>query len=51
MVGHYERRWSQAARWCERVALICLPYLGLTILLHRFDKITTIQAMREAGCR
>jgi len=45
MAGFYERKWSSAARWCERIAMICLPYFALTILLHRFDKITTPQAV------
>lgn len=45
MTGFYERKWSSAARWCERIAMICLPYFALTILLHRFDKITTPQAI------
>jgi hypothetical protein len=45
MAGFYERRWSRAARWCERIAMICIPYFAITILLHRFDKITTPQAV------
>ena len=43
MVGFYERRWSASARWCERIALICLPYFGLSALLHRLEAITTPQ--------
>jgi Protein of unknown function (DUF1499) len=45
MTGFYERKWSSAARWCERIAMICVPYFALTILLHRFEKITTPQAI------
>lgn len=45
MAGFYERKWSGAALWCERIAVICLPYFAITILLHRFDKITTQQAV------
>ena len=43
MTGYYERRWSMAARWCERLALISIPYLLLAILLHRFARVTTPQ--------
>ncbi|MEZ5871907.1 MAG: DUF1499 domain-containing protein [Nitratireductor sp.] len=43
MTGYYERRWSAAARWCQRLALVSIPYLLLTILLHRFGKVTTPQ--------
>lgn len=45
MVGHYERRWSGAAIWCERIALLCLPYFALSILLHRFEMIGSVQAV------
>ena len=43
MAGYYERRWSMAARWCQRLALISVPYLLLAILLHRFGNVTTPQ--------
>lgn len=45
MVGHYERRWSWAAKWCERVAYLCIPYFGLAIVLHRFGKIGSVEAV------
>ncbi len=31
--------------WCERLALLCMPYFGLTIALHRLDRITSPQAV------
>lgn len=43
MTGFYERRWSTAALWCQRLAIVCLPYFAMTILLHRFAKISTPQ--------
>jgi len=43
MPGYYERKTSRAAYWCQRLALVCIPYFVLTILLHRFGKVTTPQ--------
>ena len=31
-----ERPRSQAAVWCQRLAVFCLPYLLIVILGHRF---------------
>ncbi len=45
MVGFYERKWSSAALWCERLALLCIPYFGLAIVLHRFDRISSPQVV------
>ena len=44
MAGFYERKWSSAALWCERLAMLCIPYFALTIGLHRFGKISSLQA-------
>ncbi len=44
MVGFYERRKSRAAIWCLRLAVISVPFLILTIFLHRSASITTPQA-------
>ncbi|MCG6859603.1 MAG: DUF1499 domain-containing protein [Salaquimonas sp.] len=41
MTGFYERRTSRAAYWCQRIALVCVPYFLISILLHRFAKVTT----------
>ncbi|MFZ1813301.1 MAG: DUF1499 domain-containing protein [Rhizobiaceae bacterium] len=43
MPGFYERRSSRAAIWCQRLAVLCIPYFALTILFHRFAKVTTPQ--------
>lgn len=43
MIGHYQRKWSSSARWCERLAALCLPYFAIAIILHRTDQITTPQ--------
>ena len=43
MVGHYVRKWSPAARWCERLAAIAIPYFAIAIALHRVDRISTPQ--------
>lgn len=45
MVGYYERRWSSAAVWCERLAAISIPYFAIAILLHRMGEITTPQVV------
>ncbi len=45
MVGFYERRWSSAAVWCERLAAISIPYFAIAILLHRMGEITTPQVV------
>jgi len=45
LVGHYQRRWSWAARWCERIAFICVPYFALAILLHRFGHVSSDQVV------
>jgi hypothetical protein len=44
MAGYYVRKHSWAASWCQGVALLCLPYFGLAIVLHRFGYITSPQA-------
>lgn len=44
MVGYYERRKSRAAIWCWRFAAVSVPFLILTVLLHRSASITTPQA-------
>lgn len=46
MVGFYRQKWSASARWCERIAILCLPYFVIVILLHRFEEITTPQTFR-----
>lgn len=43
MGGYYERRWSRAALWCQRLALVAICYLIIAILLHRFGEVTTPQ--------
>jgi hypothetical protein len=45
MAGYYERRWSSAAVWCERIAAISIPFFGIAILLHRMGEITTPQVV------
>ena len=45
MVGHYERRWSSAAVWCERIASISIPFFAIAILLHRLGEISTPQVV------
>lgn len=45
MVGYYERKWSASAKRCEYLALLCIPYFGLSILLHRAVLISSIQAI------
>lgn len=49
MSGLIEREVSHAALWCRRLALFSLPYFFLTVLLHRFDKISANQAMGLMG--
>ncbi len=44
MTGYFERRKSKAAEWCLRIALICVPYFLLTVLMHRSQSVTTEQA-------
>ena len=44
MAGYYRRRKSRAARWCLRLAVICIPFFILTVFLHRGGSITTPQA-------
>lgn len=44
MGGVYLGRESAAARWCLGIALTCVPYFGIAVLLHRFGKVTTPQA-------
>lgn len=43
MGGFYERRWSRAALWCQRLALVGIIYFALAIVLHRFGWVTTPQ--------
>lgn len=45
MVGYYERKWSASARRCEFLALLCIPFFGLSIVLHRAVLISSIQAI------
>jgi hypothetical protein len=45
MAGHYRRRRSAAAYWCERIALLCLPYFALAIVLHRTENISSPQVI------
>jgi hypothetical protein len=45
MAGYYERRWSSAAVWCERIAAISIPFFAIAILLHRMGEITTPQVV------
>jgi hypothetical protein len=45
MAGYYERRWSSAAVWCERIAVISIPFFAIAILLHRAGEITTPQVV------
>lgn len=44
MIGHYQRKWSASARWCERIAALAIPYFVLAILLHRTAQISPPQA-------
>lgn len=44
MAGLYERRRSRAALWCQRLAIVSLPFLLLTVLLHRYERVTTQQS-------
>lgn len=44
MAGFYERRKSQAAIWCFRLAIIAVPFFILMLFLHRSSSITTVQA-------
>jgi hypothetical protein len=44
MGGIYLGKESAAARWCQGIALTCVPYFALAILLHRFGKVTSPQA-------
>lgn len=46
MVGFYRQKWSASARWCERIAVLCLPYFAIVVLLHRFGEITAPQTFR-----
>ena len=43
MVGLVERRLSKSAVWCQRLALFAIPYFIVAIVLHRLEKITSIQ--------
>jgi hypothetical protein len=49
MVGHYRRRRSAAAFWCERIALLCVPYFAIAVVLHRTDRVTSPQAVWLIG--
>lgn len=44
MVGFYERRKSRAAIWCWRLAAVSVPFVILTVFLHRSASISTEQA-------
>ncbi|MEC9342244.1 MAG: hypothetical protein VYD64_00210, partial [Pseudomonadota bacterium] len=45
MTGFYERRTSRAAYWCQGIALVCVPYFLVAILLHRFGKVSTPEVL------
>lgn len=49
MVGLYQRRWSNSAKWCERIATVCLPYFAISIILHRTGQISSPQAFWLIG--
>ncbi|MEM7461423.1 MAG: DUF1499 domain-containing protein [Pseudomonadota bacterium] len=49
MVGVYQRKWSFSAKWCERIALVCIPYFLISIILHRTGQITSPQAFWLIG--
>ncbi|MEN0040316.1 MAG: DUF1499 domain-containing protein [Pseudomonadota bacterium] len=40
---------SNAAIWCQRLAVFCVPYLAIVILGHRFGGIETAQAFWLLG--
>ena len=44
MAGVYQRKWSFSAKWCERIAAVCIPYFLISIILHRTGQITSPQA-------
>jgi hypothetical protein len=44
-----ERPRSQAAVWCQRLAVFCLPYLLIVILGHRFGALDTISTFWLLG--
>src|SRR6056297_2990867 len=43
MAGLYERKRSNAARWCYRLALFAIPYFAIVILFHRLGRVSTPQ--------
>ena len=45
MAGIVERRLSKSAIWCQKLALFAIPYFLATIILHRWEKITSPQAI------
>ncbi len=45
MVAIVKRRISRSAIWCRRLALFAMPFFAITILLHRWEAITSAQAM------
>jgi Protein of unknown function (DUF1499) len=49
MIGHYQRKWSPAARWSERLAALSIPYFIIAIVLHRFDAISAPQVFGLIG--
>ena len=40
---------SNAAIWCQRLAIFCVPYLAIVILGHRIGSIETAQAFWMLG--
>ncbi len=44
-----QRRTSEPARWCERLAVFALPYLAIVVLGHRLNMIETPQAFWLLG--
>ncbi|MEP0943645.1 MAG: DUF1499 domain-containing protein [Rhizobiaceae bacterium] len=44
-----ERPRSQAAVWCQRLAVFCLPYLLIVILGHRFGAVDTVSTFWLLG--
>lgn len=44
-----QRGISEPARWCQRLALFCVPYLAIVVLGHRFAMIETPQVFWLLG--
>lgn len=49
MAGLYQQKWSFSAKWCERIAIVCLPYFAISIILHRTGQISSLQAFWLIG--